>query len=115
MSDFHNSKLNSFNKDHDEYISNLQMIWIWMTEFSLKDSISKEDFVIYILNNLPEEYTVILVGLENCLTSSVPDACTIKVIYKKLNHQWKWRGKMKEKALLAYSMQYKCLYIKYDR
>ena len=41
-----------------------------------------EDFMIHILNNLPEEYYVILDGLENRLTASGDDALTIEVIHK---------------------------------
>ena len=51
--------------------------------FGLKDSITDEDFMIHVLNNLPEEYDVILEGLEKCLAFSGDDELTIKVIREK--------------------------------
>ena len=48
---------------------------------------TNEDFVVCVLNNLPEEYDMILDGLENHLTSKSDDALTIKVIREKMNHQ----------------------------
>ena len=44
---------------------------------------TKEDFIIHELNNLQEEYGIILVGLENCLMSLDIDAPMIKVICEK--------------------------------
>ena len=43
----------------------------------LKGSISEEDFMIHMLNNLPQEYDETLDGLKNSCTSSGPDALTI--------------------------------------
>ena len=52
----------------------------------------------YILNNFPEEYDVILSGLENCLTANVDDALTIEIICRKLNHCYeKFKDKNEEK------------------
>ena len=58
-----------------------------MTEFRQKGNVSDEDFMIHILNNLPEEYDVILDGLENCLMATGENALTIDSIRKKLNHR----------------------------
>ena len=58
-SKFHNSKLELIDKDLDEWISNLEM-----NEFSLKGNITDKDFMIYILNNLTEDFNAILDGLE---------------------------------------------------
>ena len=38
-----------------------------MNEFELKGKITDEDFIMHVLNNLPEEYDVILDGHENHL------------------------------------------------
>ena len=51
--EFHNSMLESIDKDPNE--------------FGQKGSVSDKDFMIHDLNNLPEEYDVILDGNENCL------------------------------------------------
>ena len=62
---------------------------------------------------MPEEYKLILYGLENRLTVTGDNTLTIDVIYKKLNH---WYEKIKnkreekvkkEKALGTYNKQYK--------
>ena len=45
-SEVHNSKLESIEKDPDEWILNL--------EFGLKGKITDEDFMIHILNHFPE-------------------------------------------------------------
>ena len=48
-----------------------------MNKFDQKGSVSDKDFMIHILNNLPNEYDVILNGLENHLTVTGDDALTI--------------------------------------
>ena len=69
--------------------------------------------MIHVLNNLPEEYDVILDGLENHLTATRDEALTIHSICTKLNHRYKKiKSKIeekieKEKALSAYNKQYK--------
>ena len=60
-----------------------------MNEFKQKGNVSDEDFMIHVLNNLPEEYDVILDGLENHLTATRDDALTIDSIRKKFNHRYK--------------------------
>ena len=52
-SKFHNSKLESIKKDPDEWISNLEGLRIQMNEFSLNGSLTDEDFMFHVLNNLP--------------------------------------------------------------
>ena len=69
--------------------------------------------MIHILNNLPEEYDVILDGLKKRLTVIGENALTIDKICKKLNHRYeKIKNKKeekheKEKALNVYNKQYK--------
>ena len=69
--------------------------------------------MIHVLNNLPEDFNVILDGLENHLMMTGDDALTINVICKKFNHWYKKtkskkkEKSRKEKALGAYNKQYK--------
>ena len=80
-----------------------------MTKFGQKGNITDKDFMIHILNNLPEDNDVILNGLENCLMATRDKALTVDVIHEKLNHQYKQKRRKteKEKALGAYIKQYK--------
>ena len=58
-----------------------------MSEFGKKGNVSDKDFVIHILNNLPEEYNVILDGLENCPMATGGNDLTIDSINEKVNHR----------------------------
>ena len=70
-----------------------------MNEFRLNGSISDEDFMILVLNNLSKEYNGILDELERHLTLSGDDALIIEVIKDKLKHRCKnLRIKMKKKG-----------------
>ena len=64
--------------------------------------------MIHVLNNLSEEYNVILDGIENHLTSSGYEVLTIEVICKKLNKEKSEKGT----AFEAYNKQYKQRYLK---
>ena len=64
-------------KDPDECISNLEGLCIQLKDFSLKGSISDEDYMIHVLNNLPKEYDIILDGLENHLISNEDDSLSL--------------------------------------
>ena len=69
--------------------------------------------MIPILNNLPEEYDVILDKLKTPLSANGDDALTIEIICKKLNHcHEKFKDeneekREKEKALRSFDKQYK--------
>ena len=85
-----------------------------MKEFRQKgSSVSDEDFMICILNNLSKEDDVILDGLENHLMATGDDALTIDSIRKKMNHRYnkikckKEEEIEKEKALGVHDKQYK--------
>ena len=97
-SEFHNSKL--------ELIEKIQTIgsWIWKSlKFGLKGNVNDEDFLIHVLNNLPNEYDVILDGFENHVTLSGDDSLTIEVICEKFKH---WYEKIKKEVILgAYNKQ----------
>ena len=54
--------------------------------------------MIHVLNNVPDEYDVILDGLENRLTATGENALDIDSIREKLNHQYeKIKAKKEEK------------------
>ena len=63
-----------------------------MNEFGLKGSITDKNFMIHVLNNFPQDYNVILDGLENCLMVTGDNALNINVICIKLSH---WYEKIK--------------------
>ena len=98
-SKFINNKMKSIKKDSDEKISNLEGLRIEINEFNLKCSMTDEDLMIHVLNNLSKEYDVILDGLEKHLTVSGDNVLTIEVICK--NYSWyktlKTKMKKKEK------------------
>ena len=48
-----------------------------MKKFRLKGSITENDFMIHVLNNMPKDYDVILDRLENHLTATGDDEMTI--------------------------------------
>ena len=58
MSEFDNSKLESLDKDPDEWMSHLEGLRIRINEFCQQGNVSDENFMIHVLNNLPEEYDV---------------------------------------------------------
>ena len=66
-SEFHNSRLESIEKDPDESVLNLEGLRICMSEFGPNSNIPDEYFIIHVLNNLPEEHDLILDGLEKPL------------------------------------------------
>ena len=69
-----------------------------MSKCGVKGNIKNEDLMIIILNNLPEEYDMILNGFESGLASSGPNTLTIEVISKKTNKRYeKLETKTKEK------------------
>ena len=68
-----------------------------MNEFRLKGSTTDEDFMIHVLNNLPDDYNVILDGLENCLMVTRDDVLTIDVMCEKLNHAVTKKSKTKKR------------------
>ena len=88
-SEFHNSKLESMQKDTEKHILHLEGLLIWMNKFGQKGSRTDKDFIIYISNTLPNDYDVILNGLENCLKATRNSTLTIDVICNALNHQYK--------------------------
>ena len=87
--EFYILKLESIEKDPDEWISTMEELQIQRKKFSLYATNNNEDFMIYVLNILPKEYDVTLDGLENYLTSNGDDPSTNEVVREKLNHKYK--------------------------
>ena len=97
-------KLESTEKDSDEWISHLEELQIQKNEFGEKGSITDGDFMIHLLNNLPKDYDVILNELENCLMVTGDNKLTIDAIHEKSNYRHekikiKKRNKSKRKGL----------------
>ena len=69
--------------------------------------------MIHVLNNFPEEYNMILDGLESHLMATRDNVLTIDSIHEKLIHRYeKFKSKKeekdeREKALNAHNKQYK--------
>ena len=98
----------------DEWVTELESLRNDMDSISLSSKMSDQDFMIHILNNLPESYDVILDGMESrlMLPDSDPNKLTIENIRDKLNSRFERIAKNEsaredEQALAAYSKQYK--------
>ena len=98
----------------DEWVTELESLRNDMDSISLSSKMSDQDFMIHILNNLPESYDVILDGMESrlMLPDSDPNKLTIENIRDKLNSRFERianseSAREDEQALAAYSKQYK--------
>ena len=76
--EFHNNKLKSIKKVPVRWILNLEGLRIHMGDFSQNHSITDEHFMIHVLNNLPEEYDIILDVPENHLMASGDIVLTVE-------------------------------------
>ena len=65
--------MDSDENDLDEWNAYLEGLKIQMSEFITRGSVTDEDFIILVLNNVPEKNDVILDGLEGHLTLIVQD------------------------------------------
>ena len=70
-----------------------------LNEFGQKVKKADEDFMIHILNNLPQDFNVILDGLENCLMVTMNNVLTINMIHEKSNHRYKKLKTKKKKRV----------------
>ena len=61
-----------------------------MNKISLSTQMSDQDFMIHVLNNLPEEYDVVLDGMESrlLLADSDPNKLTIEDVRAKVNNRF---------------------------
>ena len=107
---FTNSKLESVTKDPDQWITYLESIRTKINQINLsKDKMSKQTLMIHILNNVPEEYDVVLDRMEDklCLKDDNDNKLTVEDIHNKLSDRYKkLKNKhyenTKKKALVAY-------------
>ena len=112
---FANSRLESAEKHPDEWITELESICNDIEAIPIATRMSDMDFMIHILNNLPELYDVVLDGMENrlMLSDSDPNKLTIENVRDKLNNRFERldeREKVKDAndyALKAWTRQYK--------
>ena len=61
-----------------------------MDEIGLAGKMSDMEFMIHVLNNVSEEYDVVLDSLESCLVSTGEDKLTIEAFREKLNSRFEW-------------------------
>ncbi len=67
---FATSKIDSADKDHDIWITNLEALRQRMDEIGHVGGMSDMEFMNHVLNNLPEKYYVVRDSLENHLVST---------------------------------------------
>lgn len=87
---FANSKLDSIEKHPDEWITELESLRNDMDSINISTKMSDMDFMIHVLNNLPELYDVVLDGMESRLMLADGDAnkLTIEDVRDKLNNRY---------------------------
>ena len=114
---FANSKLDSIEKHPDEWITELESLRNDMDSIDISTKMSDMDFMIHVLNNLPELYDVVLDGMESRLMLKDGDANKLMIedIRDKLNNRYERideREKIElntEKALAVFKGNcYKC-------
>ena len=81
-SEFHNSKLESMEKYHDECILHVEVLSFQMNKFGQKGSMSDKDILIHILNSLLKDNNLILDGHEHYLMIVGDNVLTREVIQK---------------------------------
>ena len=64
---FANSQLESVDKHPDEWMTELESLRNEIDKISVSTKMSDEDFMIHVLNNLTEDYDVVLDGMESRL------------------------------------------------
>ena len=84
--EFNASKLSSWNKDPEVWISKLEVIRKRLKKMS--NEISDEDMMIHILNNLPEEYDTVVEAMERKLDDLV-DPLTLRNLKNELMLKYK--------------------------
>ena len=85
---FANSKLETAEKHPDEWITELESLRNDIDSISLSTKMTDQDFMIHVLNNLPEQYDVVLDGMESrlMLGDGDPNKLTIEDVRDKLNN-----------------------------
>ena len=87
---FANSKLESAETHPDEWITELESLRNEIDSISLSTKMTDQDFMIHVLNNLPEQYDVVLDGMESrlMLKDEDPNKLTIEDVRAKLNSRF---------------------------
>ena len=85
---FASSKLDSSDKDPGVWNTKLKALRQMMGKIGLEEKMSDMEFMILLLNNLLEEYNVVLDSLESCLVSTSEDTLTLKALWEKLNSRF---------------------------
>ena len=80
--EFAASKLSSVGTDHDVWIAELERMRQRLR--NMKATISDDDLIIHILNNLPTEYNTIVEKLEDAISSTGDDKLTLERVRDKL-------------------------------
>ena len=116
---FANSQLESVDKHPDEWMTELESLRNEIDKISVSTKMSDEDFMIHVLNNLTEDYDVVLDGMESrlMLNENDPNKLTIEDVRDKLSGRFdrirersekeKDSSWVTEEALAAYTKQYK--------
>ena len=94
---FANSRLVDLEKNPDEWITELEGFRTDMEDIHIATTMSDLDFLIHVLNNLPDEYDVVLDGMEErlMLKDSDPKKLTIGDMRDKLNNRFE---RLKERS-----------------
>ena len=87
---FANSRLVDLEKNPDEWITELEGFRTDMEDIHIATTMSDLDFLIHVLNNLPDKYDVVLDGMEErlMLEDSDPKKLTIGDMRDKLNNRF---------------------------
>ena len=115
--EFENSKLKA-GTDPEEWIGDLEGICTEIEAIDASAAISEKDLMVKVINNLPEEYDVVVDGLENKLSLSGDESLTVEKMRDKLNdryqrildHKEEDKGKgpvIHDVALATYMKQFK--------
>ena len=75
-----NSQLENVDKHPDEWMTELESLRNEIDKISVSTKMSDEDFMIHVLNNLTEDYDVVLDGMESrlMLNENNPNKLTIE-------------------------------------
>ncbi len=106
--------MDSADNDPDIWITNLEALRQRMDEIRLVGKMSDMELMIHILNNLPEEYDVVLDSFETCLVSTGEARLTLESLREKSNSRFERiiskerENDCNEKALAAgFNVQFK--------
>ena len=70
--EFINIKLNDINKDPNEWITELESLWVQKNQIHLVSKMSDQDLMIHIMNSLLEQYNPVIDNLEKKTLTTSP-------------------------------------------